>query len=81
MTLVFPQNLVERGICNIVCIGGDGSLTGASMLKEQWTSLLEELLEQKQITEEQLLNRYGTRMPSRGNRHFQSFIFLLLRGV
>jgi len=50
------KNLVERGICNIVCIGGDGSLTGASMLKEQWTSLLEELLEQKQITREQLLN-------------------------
>lgn len=32
-------NLIEHGICNIVCIGGDGSLAGAEQFKEDWTEL------------------------------------------
>jgi 6-phosphofructokinase 1 len=36
-------NLVERGIDGLVVIGGDGSLTGADALREEWSELLEEL--------------------------------------
>jgi len=28
-----------------VCIGGDGSLTGANLFKQEWSSLLKELVE------------------------------------
>ena len=38
-------NLIEHGICNIVCIGGDGSLTGAEQFKEDWTELKCELVQ------------------------------------
>jgi 6-phosphofructokinase len=38
-------NLVSRGICNIVCIGGDGSLTGANLFRQEWPSLLQELVD------------------------------------
>ena len=38
------QNLVERGICNICVIGGDGSLTGANIFRQEWDSLLVELV-------------------------------------
>jgi len=27
-----------------VCIGGDGSLTGANLFRQEWSSLLEELV-------------------------------------
>jgi 6-phosphofructokinase 1 len=39
------RNLVERGIEALVCIGGDGSLTGADRFREEWPGLLEELVE------------------------------------
>jgi 6-phosphofructokinase 1 len=39
------RNLVERGIDALVVIGGDGSLTGANVFREEWTSLLAELVE------------------------------------
>src|SRR4029453_9175329 len=38
------QHLLERGIDRLVVIGGDGSLSGADLLREEWPSLLEELL-------------------------------------
>jgi 6-phosphofructokinase 1 len=38
------RNLVERGIEALVCIGGDGSLTGADRFREEWPSLLDELV-------------------------------------
>jgi 6-phosphofructokinase 1 len=38
------RNLVERGIDRLVVIGGDGSLSGANVLREEWPSLLEELV-------------------------------------
>ncbi|XP_025832269.1 ATP-dependent 6-phosphofructokinase [Agrilus planipennis] len=47
------KNLVERGITNLVVIGGDGSLTGANLFRQEWTSLLDELLQNSQITQEQ----------------------------
>ena len=37
-------NLVRNGIEALVIIGGDGSLTGASILQHEWTGLLEELV-------------------------------------
>jgi len=37
-------NLVKTGITNLVCIGGDGSLTGANIFLDEWPSLLEELV-------------------------------------
>ena len=38
-------NLVERGIDALVVIGGDGSLTGANIFRQEWPELLEELVE------------------------------------
>ncbi len=38
-------NLVAAGIDRLVVIGGDGSLTGAALLLEEWPSLLAELVE------------------------------------
>ncbi|KAE9548297.1 hypothetical protein FO519_008495 [Halicephalobus sp. NKZ332] len=46
------QNLLERSITNIVCIGGDGSLTGANTFRQEWPSLLQELVESGKITKE-----------------------------
>lgn len=37
-------NLLEKGITNLVCIGGDGSLTGANQFRLDWTKILEELV-------------------------------------
>lgn len=36
-------NLVQLGITNVCVIGGDGSLTGANIFREEWSGLLEEL--------------------------------------
>lgn len=36
-------NLVQRGITNLCVIGGDGSLTGANIFREEWSGLLQEL--------------------------------------
>lgn len=40
------HNLVKRGITNLCVIGGDGSLTGANLFREEWSGLLTELVEQ-----------------------------------
>ncbi|XP_033193156.2 ATP-dependent 6-phosphofructokinase isoform X4 [Bombus vancouverensis nearcticus] len=47
------KNLVTRGIANLVVIGGDGSLTGANLFKEEWSDLLKELAAAGEITSEQ----------------------------
>lgn len=46
-------NLISRGITNLVVIGGDGSLTGANLFRQEWSSLLDELLKTNKITQEQ----------------------------
>ncbi|XP_059390604.1 ATP-dependent 6-phosphofructokinase, platelet type-like isoform X3 [Carassius carassius] len=46
------HNLVKRGITNLCVIGGDGSLTGANLFREEWSGLLAELVEQGLIDEE-----------------------------
>jgi len=43
-------NLIKNGIDGLIVIGGDGSLTGADMLRSEWTSLMQELLDTEQIT-------------------------------
>lgn len=45
-------NLVRVDIDHLVVIGGDGSLTGASLFREEWPSLMEELVVKKKITKE-----------------------------
>ncbi|XP_034415555.1 ATP-dependent 6-phosphofructokinase, platelet type isoform X8 [Cyclopterus lumpus] len=42
-------NLVQQGITNLCVIGGDGSLTGANLFREEWSGLLAELVEQGSI--------------------------------
>ncbi|XP_038245149.1 ATP-dependent 6-phosphofructokinase, platelet type isoform X11 [Dermochelys coriacea] len=45
-------NLIQRGITNLCVIGGDGSLTGANLFREEWSGLLEELAQSGKIEEE-----------------------------
>lgn len=47
------RNLIERGITNLVVIGGDGSLTGADLFRQEWSGLLDELIRNGDITGEQ----------------------------
>uniref|UniRef100_A0A8C6UM31 Phosphofructokinase, platelet b n=2 Tax=Neogobius melanostomus TaxID=47308 RepID=A0A8C6UM31_9GOBI len=49
-------NLVQREITNICVIGGDGSLTGANLFREEWSGLLQELKQQGQIDDEAVRN-------------------------
>jgi 6-phosphofructokinase 1 len=45
------HNLLVNGIDRLVVIGGDGSLTGASVLYEEWTELVAELVADGAIDE------------------------------
>ncbi len=42
-------HLVEHGIDALVVIGGDGSLTGTDLFREEWPQLLDELVERGEI--------------------------------
>uniref|UniRef100_UPI0037E9B735 ATP-dependent 6-phosphofructokinase, platelet type-like isoform X3 n=1 Tax=Semicossyphus pulcher TaxID=241346 RepID=UPI0037E9B735 len=46
------HNLVQRSITNLCVIGGDGSLTGANLFREEWSGLLDELVQQGLIDKE-----------------------------
>jgi 6-phosphofructokinase 1 len=46
------KNLLEHEIDSLVVIGGDGSLTGANIFRQEWPSLVAELAEAKQIEQE-----------------------------
>ncbi len=46
------RNLIENGIDNLVIIGGDGSLTGANLFRQEWSSLVEELASSGRISAE-----------------------------
>lgn len=50
-------NLIERGIDKLVVIGGDGSLTGANIFRQEWPDLLAELVERGTI-EQRTADRY-----------------------
>nr|Q27665.1 RecName: Full=ATP-dependent 6-phosphofructokinase; Short=ATP-PFK; Short=Phosphofructokinase; AltName: Full=Phosphohexokinase [Haemonchus contortus]AAA29181.1 ADP:D-fructose-6-phosphate 1-phosphotransferase [Haemonchus contortus] len=45
-------NLIEKGITNLVVIGGDGSLIGANQFRKDWPGLVKELVDTKKITPE-----------------------------
>ena len=51
-------NLLLQGINRLIVIGGDGSLTGAQVLREEWRSLLEELVAEGRL-EPSTLEEYG----------------------
>ena len=44
------RNLIEHGIEGIIVIGGDGSLTGANIFRQEWPSLVAELVENGDIS-------------------------------
>lgn len=48
------KNMVERGINALVVCGGDGSLTGADVLRAEWPGLLDELVQKGEFTEAQV---------------------------
>lgn len=50
--LTAAENLIQKGINSLAIIGGDGSLTGASLFKSEWTSLVQELVERKRVSQE-----------------------------
>ena len=43
-------NLLHNGIDRLVVIGGDGSLTGANIFRNEWPSLIEDLVEKELIS-------------------------------
>jgi 6-phosphofructokinase 1 len=43
------RNLIRHGIDGLIVIGGDGSLTGANVFREEWPSLVAELVESGEI--------------------------------
>jgi 6-phosphofructokinase 1 len=51
--LVAAKNLIQHGIEGLVVIGGDGSLTGANLFRQEWSSLVAELTEKGEITAKQ----------------------------
>ena len=46
------RNLIEKGIDRLIVIGGDGSLSGADLLRQEWPSLVAELVETGAIDQE-----------------------------
>jgi 6-phosphofructokinase 1 len=50
---VAVRNLVLHGIDCLIVIGGDGSLTGADLLRREWPELLQELVESGDISPDQ----------------------------
>ena len=48
------KHLIEREIDSLVVIGGDGSLTGANLFRQEWSSLLSELVESGAISQHQI---------------------------
>ena len=52
-------NLITRGIDALVVIGGDGSLTGANLLRTEWKDHVDALLKGKKITQK-LAKQYQT---------------------
>ena len=46
------KNLLECGIDRLVVIGGDGSLTGANTLRQEWQELVSELVDKGTVSRE-----------------------------
>ncbi|CAG0926872.1 ATP-dependent 6-phosphofructokinase [Thermoflexales bacterium] len=54
---IAARNLVEREVDSLVVVGGDGSLTGANLFRQEWPSLLTDLVELGEITAEAAAQR------------------------
>eukprot|EP00039_Didymoeca_costata_P010243 m.137576 g.137576 ORF g.137576 m.137576 type:complete len:908 (-) comp14753_c0_seq1:201-2924(-) len=50
--LTAANNLAQLQINNLICLGGDGSLTGATRFKSNWPGLIKELVETGRLTQE-----------------------------
>ena len=48
------KNLVTTGIDALVICGGDGSLTGADILRDEWQGLLEELVQTNELAADEV---------------------------
>ncbi|KAF2268104.1 6-phosphofructokinase [Lojkania enalia] len=48
------KNMITKGMDALVICGGDGSLTGADKFRAEWPGLLQELVDTKQLTQEQI---------------------------
>ncbi len=48
------KNLVDKGIEGLVVIGGDGSLTGAHVFRQEWPGLLSELADKGLISKKEV---------------------------
>ncbi|XP_073250826.1 ATP-dependent 6-phosphofructokinase, muscle type-like [Porites lutea] len=46
------KNMVTLGITNLVVIGGDGSLTGANLFRQEWPELVKELVDTGAVSKE-----------------------------
>jgi len=46
-------HLIQAGIDRLIVIGGDGSLTGANVFRQEWPSLVAELAEAGQVSKEE----------------------------
>ena len=44
------KNLIKAGIDGLIVIGGDGSLTGANIFRQEWPSLIAELVSMGEVT-------------------------------
>jgi 6-phosphofructokinase 1 len=49
---IAAKNLIKAGIDGLIVIGGDGSLTGANVFRQEWPSLISELAEAGEISAE-----------------------------
>src|SRR5512147_1930459 len=47
------KNLITAGIDGLIVIGGDGSLTGANVFRQEWSSLIAELAKMGEISAEE----------------------------
>mmetsp|Transcript_1108 Transcript_1108/g.1811 ORF Transcript_1108/g.1811 Transcript_1108/m.1811 type:complete len:779 (-) Transcript_1108:3118-5454(-) len=47
------KNLIKKNITNLICCGGDGSLTGANLFRSEWSGLVAELLDKGEISDEE----------------------------
>ncbi|GAB7351403.1 hypothetical protein MBLNU459_g2077t1 [Dothideomycetes sp. NU459] len=48
------KNMINKGIDALVVCGGDGSLTGADKFRGEWPSLMDELVEKKECTADEV---------------------------
>jgi 6-phosphofructokinase 1 len=56
--LIAAQNLIKHNIDHLVVIGGDGSLTGANLFRQEWPDMLAELVKKRKITKK-LAEQHG----------------------